>query len=92
MGSRTRAVGSVQIPPAVREHPEARTTKEGFVIERRILPSGDPFYAAASRKPAEERHHGCHRGVVYIGHMVEDLETGEEVEVFDRARCRRCQI
>ncbi len=34
--------------------------------------------------------HGCMDGQVYIGHMVEDLETGEEVEVFESVPCRRC--
>ncbi len=35
--------------------------------------------------------HGCmNGGLVYIGHMVEDEETGEEVEVFESVPCRRC--
>ncbi len=34
--------------------------------------------------------HGCMNGLVYIGHMVEDPETGEEVEVFEAVPCRRC--
>jgi hypothetical protein len=65
------------------------------VDEVRIPVSGDPFYAASlgySRTPDEERTHGCYRGVVYVGHMVEDPETGEEVEVIDRVPCRKCQI
>ena len=28
--------------------------------------------------------------VVYIGHLVEDPGTGEEVEVFEAVPCRRC--
>jgi hypothetical protein len=32
----------------------------------------------------------CYRGVVYIGHLVEDDETGETVEVFEPVPCRRC--
>ena len=36
-----------------------------------------------------EHPHVCIDGVVYIGHMVEG-EDGEEVEVFDALRCRRC--
>ena len=34
--------------------------------------------------------HGCYDGLVFIGHLVEDLETGEEIEVFESVPCRRC--
>jgi len=34
--------------------------------------------------------HACYEGVVYIGHLVEDPGTGEEVEVFETVPCRRC--
>jgi hypothetical protein len=34
--------------------------------------------------------HGCVDGLVFIGHMVEDEETGEEVESFESVPCRRC--
>ncbi len=34
--------------------------------------------------------HGCMNGLVFVGHMVEDGETGEEVEVFESVPCRRC--
>ena len=37
-----------------------------------------------------ERPHACYEGVVYIGHLVEDPGTGEEVEVVDAVPCRRC--
>jgi hypothetical protein len=37
-----------------------------------------------------ERPHACIEGVVYIGHVVEDPGTGEEVEVFEAVPCRRC--
>jgi hypothetical protein len=37
-----------------------------------------------------ERPHACTDGVVYIGHLVEDPGTGEEVEVFEAVPCRRC--
>jgi hypothetical protein len=33
--------------------------------------------------------HGCYRGLVYIGHMIED-EDGEEVEVIESVPCKRC--
>jgi hypothetical protein len=34
--------------------------------------------------------HGCMNGLVFIGHLVEDPETGEEVEVVEAVPCRRC--
>jgi hypothetical protein len=33
---------------------------------------------------------GCYGGYHYIGHMVEDPESGEEVEVYEAVPCRRC--
>ena len=37
-----------------------------------------------------ESPHACTDGVVYIGHLVEDPGTGEEIEVFEAVPCRRC--
>jgi hypothetical protein len=37
-----------------------------------------------------ETPHACIDGVVYIGHLVEDPGTGEEVEVVEAVPCRRC--
>ena len=37
-----------------------------------------------------ERPHGCYEGLVFIGHLVEDSEAGEEVEVIESVPCRRC--
>jgi hypothetical protein len=34
--------------------------------------------------------HGCMNGLVFIGHLARDPETGEEVEVFEAVPCRRC--
>jgi hypothetical protein len=39
-----------------------------------------------------ERPHACTDGVVYIGHLVEDPGTGEEVEVIEAVPCRRCAV
>jgi hypothetical protein len=36
--------------------------------------------------------HVCLNGVVYIGHLVEDPGTGEEVEVIEAVPCRRCAV
>jgi hypothetical protein len=37
-----------------------------------------------------ERPHACMDGTVYVGHLVEDPGTGEEVEVIEAVPCRRC--
>jgi hypothetical protein len=63
------------------------------VIERRISPAGDPFTAAAKRRP-DPGHQtracfACWEGLVYIGHMVE--EDGEEVEQIEAVPCKRCR-
>ncbi len=34
----------------------------------------------------------CYEGVVYIGHLARDPETGEEVEVIEAVPCRRCAV
>ena len=39
----------------------------------------------------QETPHGCIAGVVYIGRMVPDEETGEETEVIEAVACRRCR-
>ena len=54
----------------------------------RIPPAGDPFHAAPDDQ--DERPHACLEGVVYIGHLIEDPGTGEEVEVIEAVPCRRC--
>jgi hypothetical protein len=36
--------------------------------------------------PTDETPHGCYEGLVFIGHE----EDGEEVEVIEATRCRRC--
>ena len=36
------------------------------------------------------RPHACYEGVVYIGHLVEDPGTGEEVEVIEAVPCHKC--
>jgi hypothetical protein len=57
------------------------------VDTKSIPPAGDPFHAA----PHDQDHpHACNDGVVYIGHLVEDPGTGNEVEVIEAVPCRRC--
>jgi hypothetical protein len=87
---------SIKMAPAVVGHPGARTTKEGFVIEHRIPPAGDPFYAASlgshriqdQADAARACFCGCYEGVVYLGEVVL-AEDGEEVEVIEAVPCRR---
>jgi len=38
----------------------------------------------------DERPHAYNEDVVYIGRLVEDPGTGEEVEVIEAVPCRRC--
>ena len=59
-----------------------------FTVHPQIR-AGDPVYAFGTVSGAECPH-GCIQGMVFIGHMVEDAETGEEVEVVNRVPCRRC--
>ncbi len=40
--------------------------------------------------PATEECHACYEGLVFIGHLVEDDETGETAEVFEPVACRHC--
>jgi hypothetical protein len=61
------------------------------VDEVRIAPDGDPFHAA----PREHDHpyalHACNDGWVTIGQVVEDPETGDEVEEYALYLCQRCR-
>ncbi len=51
----------------------------------------DAHYSCLERLEASHgTPHGCMNGLVFIGHLVEDPETGEEVEVFESVPCRRC--
>jgi len=46
--------------------------------------------SAPAHPSTDESPHVCTDGVVYIGHLVEDPGTGEEVEVVEAVPCRRC--
>ena len=46
-------------------------------------------YPSPAKLDEERDCLACYRGVVYIGHMVE--QDGEEVEVIEAVPCRRCQ-
>jgi hypothetical protein len=68
--------------PAEFAAPGTRTTKGYFMATQKS--------SAPAHPSTEETPHACLEGVVYIGHLVEDLETGEEVEVIEAVPCRRC--
>jgi hypothetical protein len=53
-------------------------------------PSEDHDDTVEAHYACLERPHACYQGVVYIGHLVEDPGTGEELEVFEAVPCRRC--
>ena len=46
--------------------------------------------APTAHPSTNEAPHACYDGLVYIGHLVEDSEAGEEVEVFEAVPCRHC--
>jgi hypothetical protein len=53
-------------------------------------PHAHPSTEDQDHHDQDERPHACNDGVVYIGHLVEDPGTGEEVEVIEAVPCRRC--
>jgi hypothetical protein len=77
-------------------HPEARTTKGHFMATHKSsAPHAHPSTedhddTVEAHYASLERPHACNDGVVYIGHLVEDPGTGEEVEVIEAVPCRRC--
>jgi hypothetical protein len=77
-------------------HPEAGTTKGHFMATQKSTahpahPSiQDHDDTVEAHYASLERPHACYQGVVYIGHVVEDPGTGEEVEVFEAVPCRKC--
>ena len=48
-------------------------------------------HLSTEREPEERQICACYDGLVYIGCLVEDPESGEEVEAFEAAPCRRCR-
>ena len=46
--------------------------------------------STAPAPPSAPECFACDRGGVFIGHLVEDDEDGEEVEIVEAVPCRRC--
>ncbi len=60
----------------------------GHTITDPTTRAGDPFaYAGDNLRPSCP---ACYEGVVYLGELVVDEETGEAVEVVHPVPCRRC--
>ena len=61
-------------------------------MTNRSLLAGDGIAYAGSKLEGgdQDQPHACNDGVGYIGHLVEDPGTGEEVEVIEAVPCRRC--
>jgi hypothetical protein len=71
-------------------HPGTVAHKGVLMDIKRIPVAGDPFYAAAQDQ--ERSHpHACIEGFVFVGVLVEDEESGEEVEVSCAVPCKRCK-
>src|SRR5215203_5933247 len=51
---------------------------------------GGAFDTVEAHYASLDRPHACYEGVVFIGHVLEDPGTGEEVEVIEAVPCRRC--
>jgi hypothetical protein len=73
-------------------HPEARPTGRIKTVDTRqfSVPYAHPSTEDPPHDHQDERSHACTDGVVYIGYLVEDPGTGEEVEVIEAVPCRRC--
>ena len=84
--------------PAVLEHPGARPTRRSLMdTAESSAPHAHPstedhddtveaHYSGLERL----RPHGCYDGLVYIGYLAVDPETGDEVEIVEAVRCGRC--
>ena len=46
--------------------------------------------SSAPAHPSTEECFVCYDGLVFIGCLVEDLESAEEAEVIEAVPCRRC--
>jgi hypothetical protein len=82
--------------PQVLAHPGARTTRRHLMdTAESSAPHAHPSTedhddTIEAHYSYLERPHACYKGVVFIGHVVEDPGTGEEVEVIEAVPCRRC--
>jgi hypothetical protein len=51
----------------------------------------DTLKARREQQDTEHQPHGCIGGWVYISHLIVE-DDGEEVEVVEAIRCRRCAL
>ncbi len=83
--------------PQVVAHPGARPTERMQTVDTRESSAPHAHPSTEEQDDTLETHyaclervHACYEGVLYIGHLVEDPGTGEEVEVIEAVPCRRC--
>jgi hypothetical protein len=50
----------------------------------------DTTKTTAPAPPSTTACFACFEGLVFIGHLAEDDETGETEEIFEPVPCRRC--
>jgi hypothetical protein len=79
-----------KMAPAVRRTPRSPAHRKGPTVDEISVRAGDPFVAAAKRRPPaqathDETPHGCYDGWLFFG--VED-DVEEKIECVP---CRRCQ-
>ena len=80
--------------PQVLTHPGTRTKGANPMATQKSSapahPSTEEHDTVEAHYSGLERPHACYERVVYIGHLVEDPGTGDEVEVIQAVPCRRC--
>lgn len=68
-------------------HPSTEERDDSSSRSRDDQLTVEAHYAGLGRLEAP---HACYDGVVYVGHLVEDPATGDEVERIEALPCRRC--
>jgi hypothetical protein len=64
--------------------------EESSAPHARPTTTDDHDHTVEAHYASLERPHACIDGVIYLGHLVEDPSSGEEVEVIEAVPCRRC--
>jgi len=74
---------NTNMAPAVLDAPRSPAHTLGGTVDTKNSTAPSPH-------PSTEECFACYDGTVYIGHLVEDSEAGEEVEVIEAVPCRHC--
>jgi hypothetical protein len=78
--------------PQVVTHPGTRPTHLRRIVDTTRIPHDDHDDTVEAHYSGLERPHACLSGLVFIGHLACDPETGEEVEEISAIPCRRCNV